>query len=467
MATVVQLIYKNDFSDPVVALTLTAYTNGFAIPRGGWIPVESNGDDPITETLLLDVKGSNSDDLAAKLAALDAVIEYSQTLSPVDTVFVYLRVQVNGETYGREAPVLRLERTGAVPLLDQPAAGGALQGLKLKVVRRNWESVIAYYATSFYGTPSTPSYADGTGTLFDTGVTVGGNYPARVLYARVTAAPTGGGIFTKTWVGFRTNRYGNRLNFVPVWNARKGTALWADTTVGTTNPDATATDGYKVVCTFASSTALIPRVRIRVNQITANVDDQRGRFHVLMRAAVSAAGTKAKVRVGYAVSVSAEFTEMQPQEVSDTSWEFYEMGRLQLPVGGNLISAIDNVLNALQVSAERTAGAGFLWIDTLVLIPYDEGFVYIEGGAAQYSGSTYSYNYLMQSPQGEIKGYGTDLTGNSAMYDVTGDISGGVPVGPVAVVSATSRKVSVKGELYLLYIAYRTRWRHLRGAVGT
>ncbi len=170
-----------------------------------------------------------------------------------------MRSQMVGETGARQAMIKAIRR-GKAPVIDPLARTAHYLEITRWVLSRTalWEGPLC---APFPGRDQFVGWE-----LNYTGIV--GDRPARVALARVLDT---GDALRDFWFGVQSQRLNaTPANFNPVWNLRLTPPgnYGADTTGGVTNADATAHDGYKVVCTFATVTTLLPRVKLTTQYVT-------------------------------------------------------------------------------------------------------------------------------------------------------------------------------------------------------
>jgi hypothetical protein len=229
--------------------------------------------------------------------------------------------------------------------------------------------------------------------------------------------------------------------------------------------------GYYTVTTFVTE-SLTRRVTIRISDITTNYTDQRGRFLVLLRAKNSAAGTtRVRLADGIYNVTNPKLSQYRVQSrvpITSTDWQLYEMGTVQFPSTGRLIYGMSYLQNvAMGIDAERIDGSCDLHMDSLFLIPIDEGFVYADGGDVLYAASpSHPFLTVQNLPGGGVDCNMFFKSGGSNYPTNTGSasISGGLPVGDgMAVLCAQRISSSVYGDEARLLMRVYQRWKTLRG----
>ncbi len=208
------------------------------------------------------------------------------------------------------------------------------------------------------------------GALFPTNIT--GNVPARLSEFRLLSTDPGIGL-DRAWVGIRRENQGV-ANFEPLWecedgtpNAGNGAAVVADVTA---SPGGLGNN--KVAVTYAGVETLLERLTITVAQICAaaghvDYDQQQGRYLVLCRCKVSAAGTSGiQMRSGYTGNVYADEVY-----VDNTVWRLIPLGHISIPPWEGAQYGGDAFMYnyRLDIYSEQLTTGHDLELDCLILIP--------------------------------------------------------------------------------------------------
>ena len=234
MAVQVKLVRREDSATTgydVSSISLLSNTNGFDLDYyDGWTQAVPQGLTPgnLAETLNLIATGDDKDDLAANLQGLDDKLKQTEWYwdDPTERYGVWLRAQLTGESYARQALIRRGEGQPGESLYGPYTdRGNVMRRYALALERLPWweDTDITYNSIS--------------GTSFGGGIaaacgTVHGDIPARCAYTMLN--PTDINI-DEFWMGFRNNtRFGVIANFEPQWECEDGTVLIADTTAGAT-----------------------------------------------------------------------------------------------------------------------------------------------------------------------------------------------------------------------------------------
>ena len=468
MAAQVKLVRRRDFGSDISSLSLFNYEDGFSLTRNGWIQAAAGGDDRVSEAMTLHVKASSHDDLAAKLGLLDDKIrEVGWYNDAADLYSVWLRAQMPDESGARQALVTGMRCEPGVSFYAPPAAPGnwLREGYNLALERMPWwesTSSRVYGAVGVNclgGTYDYTTYGGSPGA-------VAGNEPARIAHMALNGASGGGGPLDEFWIGFRTDRFGDRANFVPVWECELGSyssPTHYDTELVDGVGGVDASGGAKLKCTFDTQAGLKPRMTLAVEDITTNYIDQRGSYHVLCRARVTAAGTTCRVRLLDGFSSADDWRTQSRVIVSSEDWKLYALGTIIIPPSRGRSTSGFLRKFALRIEAERTAGSDDLEMDCFVPIPSAEGALHVKGGVVQYVLGDSRPVYVKMHPNGEIDGWA--YTGGYPIKSVAPELTKyGLPIGAGLVVLAGQRETQHYLDDYVsLSLQIYNRWRTLRG----
>lgn len=459
MTPTLSLVKRADLILDQESLDLLGYISGIELAADGWTPaVMLEDDESVYEELTLRVRGTSHDDIASKVRALDKkIVEANRYLSGrTDKLSVWLRDQKDAETYQRQALVRSIKgrpsATFAGPLFNQ---GKYIHEYSLSIERGHWEDTAKTDQVI-----SSISAIGGVSSVW----TVHGDYTARL--AEMTIAPLSvAGTITRTWVGFRSNRFGTLANFKSKWEIENG-SLSTDAATTTAN-DSTASgiSPKSVRVSFATQTGLVERVKIGMSQVTTDYGDQVGEFIVLLRAKVNDGSTVCRVRLSSGYFGATNWNTRELVTVSGTGWNIYELGTVKIPeIGRSYSSESVASRQALRLEAQRVSGSSTLDLDCLILVPYDEGFVYTSGGQI-FGGGTTGTLVVSNGPDGELAATGHNSVYGAAYYDgVAVTLTGGVPVGTTGaiVVGANAADSNINDTLYFVITTYE-RWATLRG----
>lgn len=440
--------------------------DGIRLTRGGWlptIPTEENGEWPtrIQESIIVNLVGASHDNIAAILQQINGYFEDARRYvrHPTETIGVYLTHKLTNETGSRESLVLNGQ---AVPLdsLHSPPVdpGNFVPRIQIGLERM-------------------PFWEGGSGSISGNGVgTVGGTYdygsgqsiaglvPARPSILAARAGATGYAI-TKVWIGFKTDESGGDYTaFEPVWECEDGTA---GTDTSTRVGGSAYSGGYYMQCNFGVDATMATRITIEVEDVVAsasNYQHQRGEYRILLRAVVDTDSAHVRLRAGF--SSSSQWETYGRVKVDGTSFEYYDLGIVSIPGDRSEASLAEF---ALQIQAEQV-GSAILGLDCLVLIPVDEGEIFIDNANVQDHGSSVE-NWTRVQKQAD------DVVVGDNLYDTASTSSvgksrpdvrprrWGIPTGAGVMIVAAQRSSSqVITDTLDIVIGYRSRWLLLRGS---
>lgn len=226
----------------------------------------------------------------------------------------------------------------------------------------------------------------------------------------------------RLWVGLRSDAVAGSdeaYEFIPVWELEDGSSEDDDVAAATDGSDDCSPEG-------GSGTDHVHVDDDRGGGSATDWDD--GDFHVawsieledvvdgteqaqfglilhLLRAKAGSSTTwEVQLRFGYDTMDKDEFQEgVLIAEVDQTSWDLYAMGIHPVPLRNlnafdlSYLDAADEAGFEIQVWARRTSGSGDLYMDCLVCIPVDEGYLIVRGSDAYATNEAAFYG---QGPMG-------------------------------------------------------------------
>lgn len=469
MAAQVKLVRRSDWSEDQSSLSLYDNEEGFSLAWDGWEPtIAAEGDLRVTETITLQVQGDSHNDLADKLTALDDKFrEIAWHKDNVERYGVWLRVQLEGETQTRQALITEAKGQLGSSVFNPAVSPGSYLGQYQLALERMplWEATehTTFDAYSINCLGGTFDY-----TSTDPPGTIAGDASARIAQTTFSGASGGGDEpLAKFWLGFRTNRLGDRSNFLPVWECESGSYSGTphyDTSlvdgVGATD----ASGGAKLQCTFATQAGMEPRVTVNVGDVTSNYADQRGRYLILVRARVSDTGTTCRIRLLDGFSSADSWRTQSRRTVSSNDWQLFAMGTVRIPPSRGRFTLGFLRKFALRIEAERVSGSDNLELDCFVLIPTAEGLLYVDKGTVKYLAGDTNPVVIKIHPDDYMDGWA--YTGGYPIKSVTVEpIQYELPVGDGLLVLAAQRSTEHHLDDYInLSLQFYNRWRTLRGA---
>lgn len=471
--------WKNNIDGTTTTLDLMGGSSGFQL-QTGWRPRVAPvrpGHPParVTEMIPVAARGSDHDNLASLVQDLHAMQEaaarYAQDRT--EAVPVWLRRQLENESDEARALVREIPLGFESGWYDALSVNNKAR-LMLPVVREGaWERISAITMGAVTPTAAAAVVFDHTTTA-----DVVGDIPARIRYLvfRAVAGTTIG----RLWMGFRSankHRADSLANFVPIWEIEDGTLRTnaAGATDATASPGGGGTTKVRITpgtATWAERMAITPNDVIT----TGDEEDNYGRFLHLLRCQVSAGTWEVQTRVGYVDMPAANFVQGPIIEVSNTSWDYKEMGVFDYPLRdlhvfpAGTVGMGDDEYYEVQIWARRTAGAGTLDLDCFVPLPVDEGFMWTQGftlvGATPTSGS--DLLYIGESPEGrwQVLHFDYSAGGIGAVAEFAVDnFRPPVGDGRMVIVYADVSDSTLADQIDIYGISsFYPRWLSLRGA---
>jgi len=382
MTAQLKLVRRADLTNPIAdisSLSLFNYEDGFSLTRDGWHPaIAHDGDTSVAEVMTLHVKSDvGQDDLMSIIRALDVKLkEVDWYKHSIEKYGVWLRVQLPYESNAYQALLLNGDSEFTASLFAPPVSPGNFLhgGYGLAVERIPWWE-------SPYNQIYSASTINCLGGMGSYGI-VFGDFPSRIARTSFRGAAGGGtGDLYEFWMGFRTDRFGDQANFVPLWDLGQSNDSTPSNDTTSTG-DATAQGGYKWLCTFGDESEL-ERVSMALLSFTSNYNDQRGEYTVLLRAKVDAS-TVCHVRLKDGFIATSELRSQPRVKVDSTSWLLHPLGIITVPPSRGVLDASWLGQFGLELWASRTSGSGNLHMDCIILIPRGEGFIHVSGGAVKY-----------------------------------------------------------------------------------
>lgn len=399
---------------------LTA-ASGSGLRHVDWMPQAAtplHGQDPapVTETMDVIAERSSDDLLAGTVQTLDEMRDWASRYmrDPMEETPVWLHAKMSGETGERRAFVHRITMAWGSPQMD--ATGFPAQHkakLRLSIERGPWEPPVKR------DLPETASEMTGAAIVYDytangAGHNIVGDIPARISVLDIATA-TDCATVGRLWMGFRSyTKHGDPGDFVEVWECEvDGAALGTDAARA---EDATAsntttespTDYTKVTITPGTAT-WAKRLSIELQDITADETENYGDFLWLLRHKLSAADStwEVQLRFGHTGMDDDDLVRGPIQELSNTSWDYAELGRMSIPLASlhamptNLYSDAKDQAFCVQIWARRTSGAANLDLDCLCPVPIDEGW--LKSWGFELTPGVAAHWYYSEGPDGTVQ----------------------------------------------------------------
>jgi hypothetical protein len=465
-----------------VTLQIVQGSTSYDIQSGGtgfylvdWVPAIAEQDEmgnwpaSVFESMTFNSPASSQDALAGHFQKLHTILRVAHDFDgePMDVAPVYLQDQMASETNIRQALIRRGYARPNQGWHKPPVTPDAYMPSATLAIERTpfWEH------TAASNTQAKDLHTIGGAWDYGTTDNVLGDVPARIEKF-AWDSNTGSGTLYEIWTGFRTNRFGNRANFVPQWQCKDGvsgtdTSAVADAETYSTNTAAQ--------CTFATDTSMVIRSGITLTSVTSNYADQRGRYKVLCRARTTGSRTY-RLRMSEGFQGSTEWATHWRFVVNTSSYKFYPAGEIQIPPQRFRRGSADstNLLRHYRLNIEAevaAAGTGNLNMDLLLLVPISEGHCYISGAQIITTPLGPSPTYLYHEINGERSSvawqyWGTEpSTGRpdtSPLFDAD---EWYMPTGTGSlIVAAQQNGVSDKDDRITMSVDYFERWVTLRGS---
>lgn len=468
MTAQVKLVRRADLTNPtadISSLSLFDYEDGFSLTRNGWHRTVAGDDDPsVVETIPLHAKSDiDQDDWAGVIRALDVKLkEVGWYENDTERYGVWLRVQLPYESNAYQSLLLGGDTDFTASLFAPPVSPGNFlrDGYTLAVERMPyWEATYnqIYSAMTVDCLGSMASY----GTVF-------GDFPSRIARTSFRGATGGGtGDLYEFWMGFRTDRYGDQTNFIPLWDLGQSSdsTPYNDTT---STVDATAQGGYKWLCTFGDESEL-RRLSMAMSSFTSNYNDQRGEFTILARAKVGS-GTTCYMRLKDGFVNTSELRSQPRVKIDSTDWFLYPLGTVAIPPSRGVLGNSWLGQFGYELWASRASGSNGLHIDYIVPVPRSEGFIHVSGGAVKYAAGDQRPIEVRMFPEGGSDGWwyqhhqttGDPMPHKSVKVEPENYT---LPVGAGSIILAGQRETShVLTDYIDVWMYNYQRYRTLRGA---
>lgn len=505
MAEQLLFVRTYDFEADQDSVSLLNRTDGFEPAYGGWTPnVTASKKGFVSDAITVRVQGTSTDHIASNLQKLADKAEEVQRYiaNGARDYAVWFRVQMYGETKGRQTLVQELRHEPASSVYDV--------GLRNSY---HWNQYIIgidrapWWEGTACGTVSSGSVSIVGGT-FAFG-TVKGDLDARIAQVKFTQGTQYVFPYGQSWVGVKSNRYGAASSVNYWWSLSTPTYpanLITTGDLGSNVADATAKGGTSVVFSgYSGATAPLRYVRgLQLSALTTSPQYYRGDYKLLLRArlALEANTTEylAQIRLAWAGDTTTGFSGdmafntwpnalvLPRVTVSNTYddkgfWHLYDMGDISIPgESSQFISQASLSSYAIILYAQRVSGTASIYFDGFVAMPRD-GYMWAGNQGREYdysllalsSGSTANM-YAVNGPDGRQQA--VTLNGTVPISSNNVLFVNGIPPG-------TGGIVVVAGESYFIcggnlptpgwiggnYLAgsagveikYFERWKEIRG----
>jgi len=419
-----------------------------------WTQATPSTGGPTIETLGLRVRGTSTNNVADILQSIDQKIrESTYYFSGIDLYPVWLYAGAVGETELRRAMVLNMQGSPGRSMMDYVFSNThQLNEYTLAVERVPfWEDV----SRTNYSISQRPAHK------FELGTTIGGDAPARIDCVDISGWQAYK--WSEVWLGFRTDRLAPRANFDPEITFTEGFGR-VDTTI----------TGGVASCAFVTET-LQERVYLRMKNLSGMEAYYRGEFQVLLLASVGSGMTvNLRLKHGFytddnEATDNTWIAHDNRVQLTSTSVQLLDMGVVRIPFTRGVESNTFFEGHALCFDAELISGSGTLTMSKIILIPRNEGFLYLKAGveSAYATITTADIARIYTHPDGSVEGHWyDDGVPGKALELSTSNWS--LPVGDSLVCWAANRTAAnggyVAGHELNLAFRYFQRWRTLKGA---
>lgn len=423
----------------------------------------------LIEELDILIDRASHDNLATSFQALDQMRRWAQMYEQDRLVDepVWFHAKMDNETYERRAYVRRIRgewRTDQIESVNQAAVSNAI--VRLRIERHPyWEALLQHVGTQTQG-------LTGPSMIFDytsTGGDIVGDVMAR-SQLQIDPGSTGSAAdnIGRLWIGVRSTKFGTPGNFAPIWELESSSSTGADTSAAA---DATASPGgagnTKRTVSFATTPGWAMRVKMELNDQTANDGDNVGRMLWLLRTKVTA-GTTCEVRLkyGFYPEDTSTYNELDIVEVSNSSWDIKEMGQCRVPphLASGILWAHDPGKFTIEVWARRTGGSGSLDLDCLCPIPLDEGWLVAEDVGSDDTLRPFYYAWTEYDAQLAWREHGGGILGTIAAFPYSTWNLGFPPGDGRLVVAFADDTDSTLADEIRITTHHWPRWANLRGS---
>lgn len=452
-------------------ISLQGGANDIWLAEDGWIRTvaergtDGQWPDSVTETIVCMVQADDDDDLALIIQGVNENLRRAGdfTEDETDGVATFLRVQLENESNDYQALIVGGRASQGSAFYNWPVdTTSFLPSMIVEITRKPfWEPNAVDESFS-------AAAIDSYGEMYDYGIAgtdVPGDVPARIT--NVNFHENSITTLSEFWLGWKTNRFGTRTQFVPVWSLDDAGVLSNNTAVAGSIIRWTPGGG--------ADDLMLERAIISIEDITTSgsYEAQRGKYLVLLRALASSTKTF-RVQMGLGLSLGSQWDTRQRVLVNSNSYLWYSLGEISFPIAGRMRKLSSDAgmrLQAIRLEAEVAgAGAGTLDMDRLILIPLNEGMIHIKSVAQIGVGPTDIMYYVTEVDDSEIaemrqlRAVGVPSI-STVDYPQADSRLWGLPPGEGSLVfAAQDLTVSRTTDTVDIFIGYQERWLTLGGA---
>lgn len=449
-----------DYTDTASKVNLVSGV--FRLLRGTFIPKPGTGSGSVIDVIDL-VSEAGNDAIVAELARIETMFELARTwrTNPLQSGGVWLEWGIDAEPRVSAEVGYPAKRAwvygGEIEIMNVRGMPGALLNGRVFVrlaIRRhaafeNLEEV------------SDSETSIGWGDVIDlTGLQAEkGTLPGRIRRALVYETTTGQ-YMAEFWLGIRPENI-DPQSVTVLWELEAGT----NGTDTSNSSDATASDGSKKTCSFATETGLDARVTITPYQAAGAgyCSELAGRYLILLRCKVGSS-TECGILMRHGSATDYGLTASEPVYIDNTSWKLVELGEVTIPAQGYRDEFSIDIEYAIRkftirIDAERLSGSGSLDLDALYLIPADH-FIHVRYPA------TPSEVYMMEGitlPDDDLNLHLWELANDAYIFGEQSARDWVIPLDiGIAVVAGQKATEHVLTHDHNLYLYWVPRWSGFR-----
>jgi hypothetical protein len=442
-----------------------------------WFPKSTSpiyGSIPPYVTEAMDIKADRTSDdgLATTLQTLNDARRWADLFrrDPVAEAPCWLYAKMDGETGSRRAYVRRITaewRDNQISATGHAANHDAL--LRVGMERH------PYWESDYFHSLAQSEDLGGAAVRWDWAGPTKGDVAGRI-WRFALRAPIDVGDVDRVWLGLRSKRKHHDATNFPNLLECEAASTTAGTDCGAPTTDAAASPGgggnTKRVVTFATTTTWAKRLTY---SLVCTDYEAIALVLWLLRYKVDASTTcEVQLRWGLPGAADSSFVQGPKVEVSNTSYDYAEMGVSQQPLGlihsDTFVAVLAGATIDVQLWARRTYGTGSLHLDCFCPIPIDEGWMVVKniGGI----GSNERLLWYMQSP--DDRDLAVVGTYPGAMYKIPDWDTWNFRVPPsnfesdafsIYGVFARASSAVLADQLRVRFMDYYPRWCDLRGGM--